>query len=404
MITQPIILKEPKGKLIHSNREKFKHLNTLPDAIFENMTTVAKHISNSAGAIIDLAHGHKNAIKSHRGIAFNGLEDELEFVCLWNNNPNQHVLVESAHKNKRFAKSTLLSRYGLKCLAVIPILDSSGTCLGELTICDIQQRLLTHEQENALSNFSKQITGLFEERLRNFEFQQIQTSLEKQNKNLEQFAGIVSHDLKTPLGQIVKLIELLENGIDNNDSSENQEYMQYLKATSLSLSSYIDEILTSCKKNNMKELIDVVELIESLQSMFKGDKTISINFRSGVDKIITHKAALKQILINLLSNAIKHNDKSRPIINITLENNVDYYLFRVQDNGPGIPKAYLETFPSTPNPATCNGKKLGIESGMGLTIFQELVLNLGGEIKVASKKGVGSIISFTVAKGHSGLT
>ncbi|MBX2826541.1 MAG: GAF domain-containing sensor histidine kinase [Flavobacteriaceae bacterium] len=397
MITAPIIPQIPESNSIHKNQELFKQLNTLPDAFFENITSLANHICNARVAIIDLTDGDKNAIKSYRGFNFNGLDQELEFVCLWNNNPNQHVLVTSERINTRFEKSALLATYGLKCLTSIPLLDRTGRPLGTLTIGDDQQRLLTQDQEKALTNLSNQIMGMFEERIRNFDLQQKQRTQEKRNSSLEQFAGIVSHDLKTPLGQLTQLIELLENDMDD-PKGDRQEYIQHIKSSSSILSKYVDEMLSSYKKDHKKESINVIELIENLQSMFRGNKNITINFRSGSSRIIAHKAALTQILVNLISNGIKHNDKNRPVINITLENNSENYLFRVQDNGPGIPENQVATLRTPLVSRTAENQKLAGKDGIGLLIFKQLVSDLGGVINVVTKSGMGSIVSFTIAK------
>ena len=215
-----------------------------------------------------------------------------------------------------------------------------------MCVYDVKPRELTLEQKNALLAMSKQVVNLFEQRYQNLKLTQLRDKLEKRNEDLKKFASVVSHDLKSPLANIISLTELLEDDNKDNLNAESLQYLEYLRTSSYSLRDYIDGILKFYKsddivKNNEEEIaIDL--LIEELKKITDSEHKIDFNLSSDVNQVFANKTALMQILINLITNAIKYNSKSEIVIDIALKEEESFYIFSVKDNGDGIPKDFLD--------------------------------------------------------------
>jgi signal transduction histidine kinase len=249
---------------------------------------------------------------------------------------------------------------------------------------------------------SKQVIRLMEEHYKNIQLQKLRLQLEQRNRNLEKFAGVVSHDLKSPLAQIKALSELLEQDMEADLNADSRQYLEYIKDSSDSLRGYIDGILRFYKTDKdlekKKDWIDATEFINEIQGMFKGDKKATFNTLVSVEKLHVNKAALTQVFVNLISNAIKYNDKNRQIINISISGTDEAYHFAIADNGPGIPEEsaseIFELF-SKLHEMDRYGKE---GSGIGLATVKKVIETLGGEIRLTSELGEGSTFEFYIPK------
>jgi light-regulated signal transduction histidine kinase (bacteriophytochrome) len=102
---------------------------------------------------------------------------------------------------------------------------------------------------------------------------------------------------------------------------------------------------------------------------------------------------LMRVLENLLRNALRHRGKASPHIHIGACRQGEYWLFAVQDNGPGVDPASLENI-FKPFERTQNGDRPG--AGMGLPICRAIVERHGGRIWVESQPGDGATFRFTL--------
>jgi signal transduction histidine kinase len=108
--------------------------------------------------------------------------------------------------------------------------------------------------------------------------------------------------------------------------------------------------------------------------------------------------ALEQIFLNLIGNSIKYNDKEKAVIDLSISLDTTHYIFKISDNGRGIPNDKLETIFdlfSTVGAYDRNGQK---GHGIGLSTVKKLVYKLGGEISVASELGSYTTFTFSIAQ------
>ena len=221
-------------------------------------------------------------------------------------------------------------------------------------------------------------------------------NLEKINRELDQFAYVVSHDLKAPLRAMSSLITWIEEDSGPYLTADSKENLKMIVQRVNRMSNLINGILAYSKagkgkvekvETNVKELVDEIIDSNAIQPNIKIVNKISVS------EIITEKIKLNQVFSNLISNAIKYNDKSEIEIEVGSYEYDDWYQFYVKDNGPGIEKEYHEKIFMIFQTLVSRDE---VEStGIGLSIVKKIIEEQSGKIWVESQPGIGSRFVFT---------
>lgn len=171
-------------------------------------------------------------------------------------------------------------------------------------------------------------------------------NLAKTNQELEKFAYIASHDLKTPARSVSMLAAFLRKNLSTLKPKEVEKQLQQIEKNCKNLYHLIEDTLeiSQLRSHEIKlEKIDCNELLLELENHFIEKYTpLSIQiYYNNLPTIFADKKLLKAIFFNLIENATKYNDNKRIKILITCEikNN---YQFSIKDNGIGIEPAYHE--------------------------------------------------------------
>ena len=104
--------------------------------------------------------------------------------------------------------------------------------MGTLCVFDTKPRTLSLKQKNALKALASQVVNLLEERKKNITLQNLQKELRENNEQLKNFAGIISHDMKMPLANMIVTSDILKKKYSKNLDEQGQEYLDYLKQSS----------------------------------------------------------------------------------------------------------------------------------------------------------------------------
>lgn len=327
---------------------------------------------------------------------------EISFCGHTINSDETLVIVEDSRKDERFHDNPLVTEHNAIFYAGAQLIDSDGYKLGTLCVFDTKPRTLTPEQKKALLSMAKQVVLLFELRYKNLELLKLSNHLKFRNENLEKFASLVSHDLRSPLSNIISLAELLTDENKDNWNEETLEYLEYIKVSSYALKNYIEGILKFYKNDqslkNIVEKIDLGALIKELKTITDADHRVAFSFTSNTQEIIANRTALMQILINLVTNGIKYNSNPKIAIGIQIMDCPEFYEFEVKDNGNGIPEAHLNRIFDLFAVVGVQDRDGNIGTGIGLAMVKKTIDNLGGEITVSSVLGEGSTFKFTLAK------
>ncbi len=309
------------------------------------------------------------------------------------------VLSENPELFER-AKRIYGNRY--KFYAGLPIVDDSGFLIGVLNILDIKEKTLNSNQITALKALANQTLKLFEFRRQNSRFEKVQKNLKEKYQELDKFASLVSHDLKSPLANIISLTELLKEENKGKLDQDTQQYLDYLVESSYSLRNYVDGILGFYRSehvlNKEFETVTLQEVLKDIKKLYEVEEGIYINFPKDCTLQKVNKSALSQIFLNLVSNALKYNSKECRKVEITCEENPNWYSFEVIDNGDGFNKKDETKIFELFTTLETNDRKGNPGSGIGLATVKKLVENLGGTINVSSTPGQGSNFTFTIKR------
>jgi two-component system, chemotaxis family, CheB/CheR fusion protein len=227
-----------------------------------------------------------------------------------------------------------------------------------------------------------------------------------ERKRLEQqkdeFIGIASHELKTPVTSIKGYAEILQDRFERAKDNESATLMKKLNTQLDRLTNLIRDLLDTTKivEGNLPLKLsefDINELIASrvheLQELSKKQKIV---FEAkSVKPVTADKERIEQVVTNLITNAIKYSPNNETILVKT--DAVDHKLVvSVSDKGIGIPVEFAEKVfdrffrVSGPQMETFPGM------GLGLYISEEIIRRHGGSITVESKTGQGSTFTFTL--------
>ncbi|HEY1008168.1 MAG TPA: ATP-binding protein, partial [Sphingobacteriaceae bacterium] len=229
------------------------------------------------------------------------------------------------------------------------------------------------------------------------DLQRLSHDLIQQNRELERFAYVASHDLRAPAGNIEALLRLYKEAKDKDERESLIDTMQDVSENlSTKLNDLVDGLRGKGEVNRMSETLPLQpiydKVIKNLSvDIRKADAEVTYDF-SEAPEITSPKSYIESIMQNLISNAIKYRDPSRrPEIRVRSHKQQGRTCIVVSDNGLGIDMekhgadlfGLYKTFHNNRN-----------SKGVGLYITRAQVLSLGGRIEVSSTPGKGS--TFTV--------
>ena len=228
-------------------------------------------------------------------------------------------------------------------------------------------------------------------------------------KAKSQFMSKMSHELRSPLNAIIGFTQVMQH--DSQISIKHQEQLTIIEQNSLHLLNLINDVLNinyidSGKSSFNRNIFDLYNFLQSLEQMFKfkaKEKKLGLLFKyeEGIPQYIeTDEDKLRQILFNILDNSIKLTDQG--IITLTIKgkrdpkNDYDYILyFKVIDPGRGIPLEQMHNL-LRPFAQTENSLETDNQITLGLSMAQQLVELIGGDIDIKSQINQGTVVRFFI--------
>lgn len=233
---------------------------------------------------------------------------------------------------------------------------------------------------------------------RTFDLENRAKELFEKNKDLEEFAYVVSHDLKRPLRNIYTLTDWLEEDEGEQFHGTAAGSLQKIKQQVTQMDLLVEGILNYSLQMDAEQEGKEVNVHTLVKRMISANTSehVTIILEKRLPRIIFNESQLQQVFQNLIQNGIKHNDKKNIKISIDYEATKTAHKFSVKDNGPGIAKRYhkkiFELF-----------QKLQIDTeleaiGVGLALVKKIIERSDGKIYVESTEGNGATFVFTIPK------
>ncbi len=225
--------------------------------------------------------------------------------------------------------------------------------------------------------------------------------LETANNELEKFAYVASHDLKTPLRNIHSFLTLIQRKIKQGKIEEIDEYLDFASMNAQRMHELIQDILEfsqfSVKKisfeyHDLNQIMD--NALSNLQEIIK-EKNAVVHTET-LPKLLCNSSQILSLFQNLIENGIKYNNSAIPTLEIkTIEKRTEYQIY-IKDNGIGIENEYqdkiFEMFYRLHNQGDYSG------SGIGLATCRKIVSHHGGKLHLTSVINKGSTFCIVLPK------
>ena len=374
--------------------DKYSLFDSEPELEYDNITFLASKVCNTPISTITLVDENRQWFKSKIGFEHNENPKNMSFCALSLSKNQDVIVVPNLMQDEEFSEIGKLN--GLEkdgFYASVTLYNENKIPLGILCVIDFESKTLDKDQIKALKILGKQVEELFKLRLKKIELQKNFEELSIKHQQLKKFSNTISHDLQTPINNIISLISLI-NEEDVKEETIISEYLNLVVTSSEQLKEYVNKLLTYYTSDNLivsKTRFPLADLISEINQIVNANNEAEIvtDFDGNLE-IITDKTALSQILINIISNGIKYNTTDKPIIKIT--NNIVNFKsnISISDNGIGIDTQNFETIFQNNKTLSKKDRYGNYGTGLGLAIVMNLTQKIDFDIKVSSEIGKGS--------------
>jgi PAS domain S-box-containing protein len=220
--------------------------------------------------------------------------------------------------------------------------------------------------------------------------------LARSNRDLEDFAYVASHDLKSPLSGIDSAAKWLEEDLQGSLSDESRQILGLMRNRINRMEKLLDDLLTYSRAGRTDTAIgetNVAAIFDSIIGVLSPPAHIKVHAEGELPVVVTASAQLEHVLRNLINNAIKHHDKPNGEVILSGKRVGDFVEFVVRDDGPGIlPQFHDKIFQLF---QTLKRRDEVEGSGMGLALVKKLVEQQNSCITVHSQgNGTGTEFRF----------
>ena len=223
-------------------------------------------------------------------------------------------------------------------------------------------------------------------------------NLENQNQSLNNYAQMVSHDLKSPIRNINALMSWIMDDEKEKFSEASKGNCSLVAQNLEKMDKLISGILkhsTIGKTEEHRVSFKLEDLLKKIEKTIYVPENISFEHADNLPEMFFEKSRLEQLFMNLLTNAVTATEQvERGIVRIDYEPDDLYWKFKVSDNGKGIPAKHQDgIFEMFKKLETTNNA-----TGIGLAIVKKIVVLYDGDVRLDSKENEGTTFFITLKK------
>jgi len=379
----------------------YEIFDTAEEKDYDSLTSLASMICEIPVALITFIDDKRQSFKSHHGTEITENLREYSFCTHTIASDEEILVVSDATKDVRFAENPMVTGpTKVAFYAGVPLVNAEGFALGTLCVLDQKPRELTIAQKSALVILAKQVIDKVELRRKVSEFAALNKELKESEQRKDDFLGIVSHELKTPITTLKANLQMLERIKGNPENPLFPRLVDSCTSSVEKINVMVDDLLNMHRySENQLELdktsFGIYDLMHVCCNHVRIDDKHELIVEADKElKVYADEHRIDQVLVNFVNNAVKYAPESKRIT-LTVSNEVGYTKVAVTDYGPGIPEEHLPYLFDRYWRASHSGKKYtGL--GLGLFICAEIVRRHDGQIGVDSKLGEGSTFWFTI--------
>ncbi len=273
----------------------------------------------------------------------------------------------------------------------VPVISKSGSVIGGLFYGHPEPGKFTEEHEKLVAGIANQASLALDNA-------KLYEEIQKLNSKKDEFIGLASHELKTPITSLTGYLQLISKRLPETDM--NKSFVDKALLQIRKLSALISDLLDVSKiESGQLPLVftsfDLVNFLRDIIEQFQyGARSHHIAFHSDENSLMVSadQQRIEQVMINLLSNAVKYSPKA-DLVNVSVFGDVRTVRVSVQDFGMGINKEQQDRiFSRFYRVEDMAAHISGL--GIGLFISKEIISRHQGVLKVESERGKGSVFSF----------
>lgn len=367
--------------------EDFRAIDVIAEKIFTR--TFARRDDAASQLMEEMDYTHGENLRKELDVFLERMKSQVGAT---------HAEIESKKENAIWiGAAAFLGTLGLGILIVF------------LTIRKISQPLLNlvkAAQRITVKDFSVQLKVESEDEvgMLTIAFDVMVKEIKRRYDELETFAYVAAHDLKSPLMGIRGFSEILLSEYDSILDAEGKESLGHIIASSDRMAALVNDLLLYAKSGQVgisETPLSIQTMLDEIQldlSFYLQERNARILIVSDMPSLRCDPIRFSQVWKNLITNAVKYNESPVPMVEIraTEDPEEDCYRFIVRDNGIGIDADKLDEIFLPFKRVARNNKYEG--TGIGLPIVKRVIENHGGRITVESTLGVGSTFFITIPK------
>ncbi len=248
-------------------------------------------------------------------------------------------------------------------------------------------------KQNIKTGYTFVGVDLSELKTKEYQLEEFNQKLIKSNAQLERFAQITSHDLKTPLRNVISYLKLLRKKSEESLDKQSKEFLKIATNCATEMDDFIEDILAYSRLKNTESNEIETDLNKVVKDVLKKLKMVIEERKAIVElnplpTIKAERYQMVQLFQNIIENGIKYNKSEIPTIKISSKLNDNRLHIFVSDNGIGVPEESQKDIFKLYNRLHTADEFKG--TGIGLATCKQIVENHNGEISVTSNPDQGS--------------
>ncbi|MBI4289129.1 MAG: PAS domain S-box protein [Chloroflexi bacterium] len=273
---------------------------------------------------------------------------------------------------------------------------------GTPIIVEAASTVITHKGKPAVQTWLRDLTW---RKQAEDKLNRAMADLERSNKDLEQFAYAVSHDLREPLRMVTSFTQLLAKRHRDKLDKDASEFMDFIVDGSARMNRMIEDLLEFSRVGTRGKSPEPADCEAAMAEALKNLKVAieesgAVVSHDPLPTIMADIAQIARLFQNLVGNAIKFRREEAPRVHISAERKENEWVFSVRDNGIGVA---AEDFPQLFQVfSRLHARDKYPGTGVGLAVCKRIVECHGGRLWVESKVGKGSTFYFTIPVARLG--
>jgi len=301
-------------------------------------------------------------------------------------------------------------RTGFRSVLAVPLLREAHP-IGALVLARSVTKPFTDKQVEVVTTFADQAVIAIENVRLFDEIQDKSRQLAEASQRKSLFLASMSHELRTPLNAIIGLTEMMIKNAARFGTEKAQEPLQRVNRAGTHLLGLINQVLDLSKIEAGKlelnpQTVQLAPLINEVigtagQLAEQNKNRLAVDTQENLGALTVDPMRLRQILLNLLSNACKFTKAGEvKLVARKVSNGSNFVEFVVSDTGIGMmPEQQAKLFEEFSQADAATAQKFG-GTGLGLSITRKLARMMGGDVKVTSEAGKGSVFTVRLPAGE----